>query len=321
VSTGSGLVETLWAGFATVNRRPDLLILPIAVNLVVWLGPRLHARPFVEAASAAFIGWFAMAAADPSLGIPAEQARQASEEFATQLGALGGANLVMLAGWALPGMAAVDEPLGQPTVALDGAVLLVAVAALLVAGLAIAAVFYQQLASAVRGERAPVRRLLGGVPRFTLRQTAWLAMLLAAILTTGSPLLLVVGLLSLLSPALGAAVLLVAWAALLIAAWWLFFHTSAMFLDDVGPVKALVASLSLVARHRGASLLFVAVVSLIGTGWALVWSGFEGVPASAVLRIAGQSYVSCGLVAATMIFYRDRAGAPAPVVRAGQPAC
>lgn len=321
MSAGSGLVETLWAGFATVNRRPDLLILPVAVSLVVWLGPRLTARPVVEAASAAILSWFAMAVADPSLGVAAEQARQASEELATQLGALASVNVVTLAGWALPGMTVVAEPLGQPTVDLDGGMLVVALVAVLVGGLALAALFYQQLASAVRGEALAVGRLLSGVPRFTLRQMAWIALLLVAALTTGSPLLVVIGLLSLLSPALGVAALLVAWAALLIVAWWLYFHTSAMFLDDLGPVKALVASLALVARHRGASLLFVAVVSLIGTGWALVWSGLEGIPAGGVLRIAGQAYVSCGLVAATMIFYRDRAGGPVTVARAGQPAC
>ncbi|MCS6803375.1 MAG: hypothetical protein RMM58_15725 [Chloroflexota bacterium] len=320
MSSGTGLVETLWAGFATLNRRLDLLALPIAVNLVAWLGPRLTARPVVEGAGAAFASWFAAAAADPSLGLSAEQARQVSEELAAQMRLLASANLVTLVGWALPGMIALDEPLGQPVVELEGRALLGALVALLALGLASAAMFYQQVASAVRGESLRLLQLLGGVPRFVLRQAGWIAILLAAAAIAGVPFLLVIGLASILSPALGVAVLFVSWGLLLIAAWGLFFHTSAMFFDDVGPLRAVVGSVAVVARHRGPSLLFVAVVSLITTGWGLVWSGLEGVPASNLLRIAGHAYLSCGLVVATMIFYRDRTVAVVSTARAEQQA-
>ena len=318
MSTGSGLVETLWAGFATVNRRPDILVLPAAVNGIVWLGPRLTARPVVEAAGTALAGWLAVMAADPSLGPSAEQARQASQDLPAQMEVFASLNLVGLAGWALPGMIAVKEELGQQVVDLAGGPLLLALGALPAVGLALGAIFYQQVAGAVRGEPARLGRLVVGLPRFFLRQAAWIAMLLAALLIAGSPLLVIVGLVSLLSPALGVGLLLIAWSLLLIAGWWLFFQTSAMFLDDVGPLQGLIRSVTVVARDRGPSLLFVAVVSLIALGWGLVWSGIEGIPAASVLRIAGHTYVSCGLVAATMIFYRDRAGVPAAVARAGQ---
>lgn len=273
----------------------------------------------MEAVGAAIGGWLATAAADPSLGVSADQARELSEGLPVLIGGLASANLLVLAGWALQGMTTVTQDLGQPVVDLAGAPLLSAIAALLLVGLALAAFFYQQVASAVRGESARFVQPLGGVPRFVLRQAAWTGMLALALFIGGMPLLVLVGLVSMISPTLGLGLLLVVWTLLLIAAWWLYFHTSAMFLDDVGPVKAMIGSIAIVARHRGASLLFVAVTSLIATGWTLVWSGVESIPAGSVLRIAGHTYVSCGLVAATMIFYRDRSAFPAPIAHAGQP--
>lgn len=318
MSTGSGLVETLWAGFATINRRPALLLIPLALDLLVWLGPRLSARPAVEAAGESLGRWLTTMAADPALGSSADQARQVAEELPQQLALLGGVNLVALVGWALPGVVAVDQDFGQLVLPLSGGALAGAVVALIAGGLVLAALYFQLVAQAVRGEPVQLGTAFLHLPRFVARLVLWLVLLNVAAFAIGIPALLVIGLVGLVSPMLGVGVVLMLWSLGLIAAWWLFFHTSAMFVSDLGPVRALFASVGVVARERGASLLFVAIVWLVSTGWALVWSGFEGVPGGGLIRIAGQSYLSGGLAAATMIFYRDRFAAQVPVTRSGQ---
>src|ERR1041384_7064582 len=36
----TGVIETLSAGYAAVNRQPWVLLLPVLLNLFLWLGPR-----------------------------------------------------------------------------------------------------------------------------------------------------------------------------------------------------------------------------------------------------------------------------------------
>jgi hypothetical protein len=35
------VIDTLTAGYETINRRPWLILLPIALDLLFWLGPKL----------------------------------------------------------------------------------------------------------------------------------------------------------------------------------------------------------------------------------------------------------------------------------------
>ena len=40
-----GIIDTLSAGFQTVNRHLYLLLVPILLDLFYWLGPRLTVKP------------------------------------------------------------------------------------------------------------------------------------------------------------------------------------------------------------------------------------------------------------------------------------
>src|SRR5512140_372285 len=41
-------IEALSSGFELVLRRPWLLLLPIALDLFLWLGPQVHAKPVFD---------------------------------------------------------------------------------------------------------------------------------------------------------------------------------------------------------------------------------------------------------------------------------
>ena len=43
-----GIIDTLGAGFGLIARRPWLLVVPIAVDLLLWIGPHLSAEPLVN---------------------------------------------------------------------------------------------------------------------------------------------------------------------------------------------------------------------------------------------------------------------------------
>ncbi|MBA2448513.1 MAG: hypothetical protein H0V51_10865, partial [Chloroflexi bacterium] len=49
-STGSrlfGVVDTLSAGYRIVNRRPWLVLGPVALDLFLWFGPRVSVAPLI----------------------------------------------------------------------------------------------------------------------------------------------------------------------------------------------------------------------------------------------------------------------------------
>src|SRR5207248_10596490 len=43
----TGVIETLSAGYAAVHRQPWVLLLPILLNLFLWLGPHVSYSPLV----------------------------------------------------------------------------------------------------------------------------------------------------------------------------------------------------------------------------------------------------------------------------------
>ncbi len=62
----TGLIDTLQAGFNTVNRHLWLLLLPLIVDLSLWLGPQLTVGPAVS-------DWLSNPASDPAVGVILER--------------------------------------------------------------------------------------------------------------------------------------------------------------------------------------------------------------------------------------------------------
>lgn len=306
MSAGVGFVETLWAGFTAVNRRPGVLAIPAILDLVVWLGPRLTARPAVEGLLDLYRRWLSTVQADPSFSISPDQLQALNVDLPQQLSALSGANLVALAGWQLPGQLAVTSDLGQSSASLGGLALVSAATGLLVAGVILAAVFYAAIAQSVRGELFSAAGLVAIAPRYTLRLFGWLALVLAAGVIAGLPALLSIGLVGLISPILAAGLVMMLWGVAMLTAWWLAFATSAMFIQDVGPLRGILISIGLVGQSPLRSILFLALVWLLFTGWPMVWNAISALPIGAAAGIAGQAYLSSGLAAAMMIYVRDR---------------
>jgi hypothetical protein len=120
------------------------------------------------------------------------------------------------------------------------------------------------------------------------------------------PLSLVITFTLLLSSLL-AQLLVLATLALLI---WLFFTASfsfdAVFVSEQGPLRALLSSLYIVQRSFwGAAALFL-LSWVILEGMSLVWQPLSVTTIGLVIAIAGSAYISSGLTAAHLIFYRDR---------------
>jgi hypothetical protein len=294
-----GIIDILSTGFNTVTKRLWLLVLPVALDLFLWLGPKISIAPVIEK----MIGTFraAMEALPPSSGTEVNFS-QAFEVMAESLeDIVARTNFLTLLTWnnmGLPSIAGA-RPINPSTdriIKISGYTQMLLVQALImVVGLFITSLFWGMLGQAVRGERLNLGRLLGRAP------TYWLY-LLAIFAPFGFVLIMAVSLSFLLGPFAP-----LIWVASLWVAFLISFVPQAVTLAEEKPLRALWSSLTLVRRHFWSALGLVLLSTVIGQGLGLVWVRLMNVPAGTAIAILANAFVGTGLAAAMFVFYRERA--------------
>src|SRR5205807_5330192 len=65
----TGVIETLSAGYAALNRQLWVLVLPVLVGVVLWLGPHVSYSPLVDPAVTRATEWTRQVAFGPRRGV------------------------------------------------------------------------------------------------------------------------------------------------------------------------------------------------------------------------------------------------------------
>ena len=309
----TGVIETLSAGYAALNRQLWVLLLPIIVDVFLWFGPHVSYSPLVDPTVTHATEWTRQVALGPrsarNLEIAAtlEDTRQWLIAHADDVNAL---TLVVWGPVAVPAMGLLPTTAGDLTFVstwLQGMGILLGCAA---ASLLLGAWFYRGLAAATTGARGGVFSAGRGAPRAVLHVVGLTATLVGVGALLGVPVLLLVGFTALVSPpvALLGAVLLACGVGF--AALHLFFAIDAMFVSNLGPLAAIQGSVSTVRRHLWSSVALIALSWLILLGMGRVWDVLAGAlqaPFGVALGILGNAYIASGLIAAGMVFYFERA--------------
>lgn len=328
-----GLIDTLSSGFRVVQRRPWLVLLPVLLDLWLWLGPRWSIQPLADSL-------LRLLAPD---NLPPEMAPlvEPYQQLVTAAGA--NFNLWWLVDSNPAWLRAVTPGLIQPVGlgAAPGVVEMPAVALLLWAplvlllGVALGSAFLAAVASQLpapepaQDEPAAPGRPVDGVEQAQAPLGAghWLrralrtfvlatlfGLLIVALIILAS-LLLSVALTPVFVVAPGAAAGVASMAALLlgwlgvVAYILLYFVLAAVVSDGVGLRQAVWRSVNVVSRNFWSTLGLVLLVTVILWGFGLIWqrlaaSGSLGV----AVAILGNAVLITGLTAARLIFYRDRCG-------------
>ena len=297
-----GVIDTLAAGLELVIRRPALLVIPSLLDLFYWLGPKLSVLPLAERLAAALV---APPGAAPEIVQAVEQSRET-------LWALGRAsNLFSFLSPGLLGMPSLV--IGQPDLAsghtsviqVDNGLALLALGSLLtLLGLLIAAAFLVFVARDLRD--GPSGSFAGDVVAVWLRFILLVAILILSAFVFGFPVSVMLGLASLFSPAAVSFLLTVVFVLLVWLSLYLFFTVDAIVLQCVTPVRAMWYSANVVRHNFWASLALIVVVNVLNAGLGLVWARISALPGGEFLGIVANSLVGVALIAAGLIFYRDR---------------
>jgi hypothetical protein len=304
-----GIINSLVTGFEAINARWELIALPLALDLFLWLGPHLSVSPLVPQIEAALSSLLATAGNDPAAVSNVQALRVALEDYGATFNVF---SFLSTSPLGLPSLLAgrgpVVTPAGPPVMWLVSSLPLYLLlwGTFVLLGLLLGAFYFGLIAQQVRDKRVRWGVLLRQVWGDWARLTALAALALGAVIALGLPVVVVTALLYLISPLLSG----LAWVGGLMVILWVLFYGGfalhGMLLQRRGLLGALWDSARLVQINLPyAAGLFVVVV-VLNLGLALVWN----IPADdswlLLLGLGGHALISTALVTGTFVFYQDR---------------
>lgn len=305
-----GIVDTLSAGFAALNKRLWIALLPALLDFLLGFGPGISFNAVVE--ETAQLTQQVFDAQAEQAAVPEESSTALQQQTREAMESLRGTNLLGLLAWLTPNI--VNATSRTPLPQLRGAALEIsegwslagAGLGLLLGGLLWASIYYAALAQGVREEPPSV----GGVLAKSLRGWGSLTLFFLGMALLAIPAGLMSLLVLLTASVFGTAVLslVVGTVAVLgiVVAYSLYFADDAIFAVEASPVRAAWYSASVLWTYFWPALGFVLLVNVVLTGTAIAWSYVAGSPAGLLAAAAGHSYIATGLSAAGMIFFRQR---------------
>jgi len=306
-----GVIDSLSAGYRFVGRRLELLLIPVALDLLLWLGPRFSIAPLSERLA----GFYAEAAGME--GIPPDMAAMTAQvsEMLAEAGRNSNLMEILVSSSLLhvPSLLATIGPVADVRVLeIDSPLVAVALAGLLgVLGLLLGVVYMNLLARRLPLGSGSKPATVSSFARTVLRH--WLMVLLfifmmAVLLIAGTvPVVLGTTLLTLLSPALGSLLVFLFSGSVMVLFFYLYFVAAALVLDNLPLHSAVAQSFLVVRKNFWATVAFIVLTTVITVGIALIMRqltaySFAGTAAAIVVN----AYIGSGLAMALLVFYRTR---------------
>ncbi len=283
-----------------ISNHLAVLLLPLALDVFLWFGPRLSVKTIF---SAFFEQMLALSADRPLPAADVEAARQALLEWLPRYNLLGilrtfPVGISSLMSSKLP----IANPLGTPSeievgsgLDLLGWSFLLTLAGWMAGGL------YFNWVSGVTGSREAA----SGTGRAVMQTVLFSVVFTVITFMLGLPAMLALGFISLISPALiQAAIFVLA----LFSAWIIvpvFFAPHGMYLRGQNAFYSIYASLRMARFTLPSSSMFVLAVFVISQGLNYLWRVPSDNSWMMLVGIGGHAFVTTALLAASFIYYRE----------------
>ncbi|MGE5252272.1 MAG: hypothetical protein ACM3QS_18880, partial [Bacteroidota bacterium] len=291
-----GVIGSLKAGFDTISTHLTAVLLPLALDLLLWLGPRLSIKEYTQNLLPRLVsGW-------QELGFSAAQIQRAVEGYRAEIVHLDSLNLLSLLRTfpigitsLMSGAAPALTPLGEPPIMqvgpLDNIFFLFLGVTLL--GWLGGALYFRWVASLVLPEGLHLE------PRAVLNSLTLSSIAFIAMIVIGLPLFLIIYVLNAISPLIGQGTLLF----LGFLSMWLvvplFFAGHGIFIRSQNVFTSILSGVQMARFSLPNSSLFVLSVLFISIGLNYVWIIPKPDSWMLLIGIFGHAFITTALLAAS----------------------
>jgi hypothetical protein len=317
-----------------VARRWWLILIPVLLDTLLWVGPRISVQNLAQEAIRTFETELAALPSeelDEWFDVLSQALHQAASEYnalaGLRVGMLGVPSLLIWGGAQLGSPSAYEglwvsflrtidmsdllAPVSRAAFAFpaiweirnEGTWLLLVLGLSLV-GTAIGGLYLTLLWQGTEPdlERRP---FLSRVGKLSMRFILFWLLRAVVLAVLGIPFVLALALIGMLSPDLA---LLFASISLGLATWLSFYGTfvlTAMIVNDASVLRAIWNSIGVILRNFWPTLWLFILINLIGGGLTILWQQISH-GAWTGLAIVGNAYVGTSLIAASLLYYQDR---------------
>jgi hypothetical protein len=316
------LIQSLTTGFNIVANNIQLILLPIALDILLWFGPHLRLKTLVQ----------------PVINEAIQLLRETStvdmrpmwdslaklwELFLNQFNLVSALSTFPIG---IPALMASTSPLNTPF----GAAQVVEMSSLIqtmliwfglsLAGLGLGTFYFawvaqgcsQVLPRADCGDNPRARQFGGRIPPLRLSILAWQGIQVLAVILiffiAGMiflfPVILLATLLNILSPFLSQAVLILAFFSVVWFMVPLVFSVHGIFLCGQGVIHSMLTSSRVVRFSLPSTGMFLLMIIVLYQGMGVLWHVPSDNSWMALVGIFGHSFIATGLLAASFIYYR-----------------
>jgi hypothetical protein len=295
------LISSFAAGFNAIANHVTVILIPILVDVFLWLGPHLQVKQLM----------LSLLKQTQSAQLPIQvqnipnlaTVQQMYSDFFSRFNLFAGLRTFPVGSSSLMSTRLPAEtPLGAPAsydlssiFSTAGWVLLI-----LVVGWLLGSFYFYFVSSAAL--TLPRRLFLPATFQVLVLCAFWLTMVFLA----GTPILLILSVTTMISPFLGQTLMFL----LVLAALWLlvlpiFFSPHGIFAYQQSAMTAIRNSVRLMRYTVPTSGLFLLGIILIGQGLDYLWRTPPETSWWTLVGIAGHAFVSTALLAASFVYYRD----------------
>lgn len=301
----------LAAGFEVVARHPMIIIVPILLDLFLWLGPRLSISPIVTAAEGLFKASFM---ASEVLSSEAEETyvliSQTFDQLAEQFNLFTSLEPAPLLG--VPTLMAtrmsIDQPLGPRVEIVVGSAfsLMGWVLLLTLLGLVLSAFYLRMIGRRVIKETEVPFAGPGGVIQLWGQLLLFSLIVLVILFMFSMTAAALVAFASLISFGIAGFVITLLFSFVIFIGFHLTFAVPGLVQLRRSPFRAIQESLLITRGDFLNATFLILLILVISSGFNVVWSLPDTGNWTNLIGIAGHAFVSTALTAALFIFYQER---------------
>jgi hypothetical protein len=299
-----GIIDSLASGFEIVAKHLQILLLPLSIDLFLWLGPRFTFRPFMPGLEQ-FFRWLAKSATGPDNDQVLQWIKQ-TQDLAQNAPAL--YLPVILPPTLLGGRRASGLPFEFKPIVIDtmaGNVLGIILA--LFGSLILYEICFGWIAQYVLNEPMRLWRFTRQVASVTVQSV--LALVVGIIIFTGSTLvlMLILGIASLAGSDFLEMMILTFYMGIAIPCLIMVtFTLHSMYLNHNNVIVAMWDSIRVVNWNMLPTAFLLGLGTLIFSAMNIVCLMADQGSWLVLVAMAGNAFISTGLIAGTFVYYKDR---------------